>query len=947
MEYIILDLETTGLNPVTSDIIEIGAILVSEDKIVTKFSELVDPGTNIPAEITRLTGITNKMVKGKLSPEEAISKLKKFIGDLPVVAYNAYGFDIHFLNKYRLKPKNIYDLVDLTFFILPTLEHYSAQYLAQYFNLGKEKHRALDDCEIEYKILKSLLDNFKKKPKKLKSHLKHISNSHNWWWDSFLDAESASFNSFIDIMPAHQRYRKDTAEQEAFDISNQKLTEEEVDSYFLLNGNKNSEYAEDRPDQRKMSWDISRSFNEEKHAAIEAGTGIGKSKGYLVPGTLFALKNSIPVVISTYTKVLQDQLFTKEIPHIRTIIKKDLQVALIKGKTNYACLTKADEIYHETADRKLDLHKGYSITREGVKYDRNYSFLLLSSWILQTERGDFDEVPFWLQNRIPKSIEEDLLNHDETCAKGICEGFDANKCFLAKAKLRAKDADIVIINHAVLLTGIIKKELPNEAGENPEEKKFQYSHSTLSNESKYLVIDEAHFLEDAATSSWDAGVTSGNLAFAMKLIYGRRGVAKNLDHLMANCPINQKELEQHFDKFLSLENSIREREYIFKDPELTHFVGYDRGRYPISKIVDDDVRDNYEWDIISKNLSEIALSLNTASSSLRKIVKILKDNEGDEKQLNKILKRAEIVSRLSESIMIFLKKDDFYVRYLELFNGELKFLAAPISVATLLKECLYDNFRSVCLVSATLKVGENFNFLAERCGLNLIENDKIDYISYDSTFDFPAKMKFMIPRGISYRSEKSNFITLIKPFILSAILASKGGSLILCSSYAQVTEIADYLEDPLLKAGINLFRQDRDRSVNSAVRGFRDDKDSVLIGTTSLWHGVDVPGPSLRSLFIIKLPYKSPSNPIFFARCEDLEKKGKKSFFSLSQPLACIDLRQGIGRLIRKKTDQGSVILLDDRLLYSPLLCSAVPKGVTLQKLEQEEILNFLNCGKY
>lgn len=921
---------------------QVGAILVRNGRALNEFSELADPSIAIPLEVTHLTGITNEMVSGKRPPKDVVSSLKEFIGDRPVVAHNAYGFDAYFLDKYGFRPKQLYDLMDFSFFVMPSLEGHSVSYLAKYFNLGEEPHRALGDCQIEFEIFNILSSTFAKKPKRVKTSMKYLASSYGWWWNEYLPAEEVPFDSFISIMPAHEKYRKDTSSQEAFDMATQKLSRDEVDQYFLPKNNPDTEYAEDRPDQRNMSWAIADSFNERKHAAIEAGTGIGKSKGYLVPSALFAIKNSIPVVITTYTKVLQDQLFTKEIPHIKSLVKKDLQVALIKGKTNYVCLSKVDELYHETAGHRLDQQKNYSLTKEGAKYDRPVSLLLVAAWIFETQRGDWDDLPFWLQNRMPKSIEEDLCNHDESCAKGMCDGYDESKCFLAKAKLRAKDADIVIINHAVLLTGIIKKEIKPEddLADHPH---FTYSHSILSNESKYLVIDEAHFLEDAATSSWEAGVTTSSFSFATGLIYGRRGIYKNLAYLIQNCPNNQSELERLLDKFQQLENKIQSLLYVFRDPSLANFVGLQSSNYAINKIIDNEVRSLQDWSNITQNLSDMRESLLSAVNTIKKITDILSNNNADEKQTSKIARRAEIVARLAENINTYLTEDNFYVRYIELNLGEIKFLASPISVATLLKEAVYDNFGSVCLVSATMKVDRDFSFFAERCGLNLLARSEISYLSYKSTFDFKNNMKFLIPREIDYKASGSAFLSNTLPFILSATLASHGGSLVLCSSHAQVKEIATYLYEPLSRNGITLFQQDKKRSANAVVRSFRDDIDSVLIGTTSLWHGVDVPGPSLRSLIILKIPYKSPSNPVFSARCKAIEATGKQPFYTYSQPLACIDLRQGIGRLIRKKTDNGVVVCLDDRLLQSRLLCSALPDEVEIIRTEQDKIFEKLN----
>jgi len=255
---------------------------------------------------------------------------------------------------------------------------------------------------------------------------------------------------------------------------------------------------------------------------------------------------------------------------------------------------------------------------------------------------------------------------------------------------------------------------------------------------------------------------------------------------------------------------------------------------------------------------------------------------------------------------------------------------------------VYDNFTSVIMTSATLTVNKKFNFFADRCGTSLINEEKINYALFNSSFDYERQVKFFVPRGISYSEDTQKHFEKSIEFLKNAILASRGGSLILCSSHKQVENIYNKLLKPLAENNIWLLRQSKGISVGSVVRDFKRDVNSVLIGTETLWQGVDIPGNSLRSLFIYKIPYRLPSLPIVRARMRELDKKGKKSFSLYYEPLAALALKQGFGRLIRKSTDIGVAVLLDENLLNKPQLVNSFPEGVHPKREDPEEIYKYL-----
>jgi ATP-dependent DNA helicase DinG len=285
-----------------------------------------------------------------------------------------------------------------------------------------------------------------------------------------------------------------------------------------------------------------------------------------------------------------------------------------------------------------------------------------------------------------------------------------------------------------------------------------------------------------------------------------------------------------------------------------------------------------------------------------------------------------------------LQDNKNFVKYFERSGNNVEIKAAPLSVARHLKEYVYDNFSSVVMTSATLTVNKEFDFFADRCGTSLIDKENVGYHLLKSSFDYEKQVRFFVPKGIAYSEGKDLHLGKSADFLEKAIIASNGGALILCTSHKQVDALYDLLDGPLSKNNICLFRQSKDVSVGGVVRDFKRDMNSALIGTESLWQGIDVPGMSLRSLFIYKVLYRMPFHPLIKARRQEIEDQGGDGFVNYYEPLAALMLKQGFGRLIRKRTDSGIAVLLDEDLLNRPRLLNSLPEGVFPKKIEPEEI---------
>ena|GEM_PF-3873057 len=941
MEYIVLDIETTGLDPENSSILEVGALLIMGGKVKDSFSSFIQYQGEIPETIRRLTGITEDMVIDAPPQAEVIAQLKSFIQKRPVVSHNGLGFDFPMLERVGLKFEEKYDSMEFAFFAFPTSPHgHSTKALAEHFSLGTVPHRALADCEIEFKIICCLMELCFKKPKKNLAALKFIAERIGWWWTHALPGGIEQIDIFNLVQP-HKPYRKEGAKKEmsTLGMPTSPIDEGEVEKLFAPS----PEYAEDRLEQKKMAMAITSAFNARKHAVIEAGTGTGKSKAYLVPSVLFALKNSIPLIVSTHTKALQDQLFFKEIPHLKSIIGKPLHITVLKGKQNYVCLRKLqefiDDMVAEASQRSL-----YTFGKTETRFTRRLASLLLASWALETERGDWDEVPYWFKEHTPKQLESDICNLDELCAKDICDLYDEEKCFLAQARLRAKDADLVIVNHAIVLSGIVpsKEDEPVVDAEGVPQQNF--THTVFPGEAKFVVFDEAHHLEDDATSAWEHVLSQSVFDDLIQQIFGkgrRRGVADSIVGIVERK--NSERLRQAAESFYAIEMNLNlDVKTLFNNilpnlvsaPAIAAYSQY-------SSLKD-----------VSNSLPQKAaftLTMNAIVDRLRSIQDSLNifAEEAESKRLQRILGvYAGNVGRVIKSIQIIAEEDRRYVQYLERSNKHIEMKAALISVAEKLHDFVYDNFDSIVMTSATLTVDNRFNFFDTRCGTSLVKKDKISHHKFASSFDYAKQVKFFVPKDISYKQGKEKHFVKSAKFIQDGILASEGGALVLCTSHDQVEGLYQKLYRPLSQNNIWLLRQTKGMSVSSVIRDFASDINSVLIGTETLWQGIDVPGESLRVLFIYKILYRLPHLPLIRARKEDLDRRGYNGFRDYYEPLAALILKQGFGRLIRKKTDTGIAIMLEEELLSKPLLVNSLPDGVKPVKAEPAVILEALKNAK-
>ncbi len=595
-----------------------------------------------------------------------------------------------------------------------------------------------------------------------------------------------------------------------------------------------------RSAQVEMATAIADAIDKQQHLIAEAGTGTGKTFAYLVPAILSGKK----AIISTGTKNLQDQLFNKDLPIIRKALKVPFIAALLKGRSNYLCSYRLQNAVTST----LGFSKEDAVALAKIKL-----------WAKRTQSGDSSEMA--------EVNEGDPIWYHATSTLDNCLGQDCpdySECFLVKARKKAQEADILVVNHHLLCADWSLRDsgfgelLPN---------------------AEVVVIDEAHQLADTASNF--LGVTVG---------------AKQLNDLA------QDALMEYFKDATdipALRTACEDLEHEIKDLRLAFGIELKRG----------------EWQDIVSN-PKLSGGLQSVKEQMQRLADQLKLASVKTKALESCSKRAE--EMLQKLNLILDDRSGKWIRWYETHRKTFTLSLTPLDIASEFHGFMQQHQAAWIFTSATLSIANKFNYFANNLGLNNTLSK-----SWGSPFDYPNQSLFYHPKGLPQPNDP-NFIPLIVEFALPVLQASQGRAFFLFTSHRALNEAAELLAKkikyPLLIQG--------SRPKALLLEQFKDAGNAVLLGTSSFWEGVDVRGEALSCVIIDKLPFASPGDPVLKARLEAMTQQGNNPFFEYQLPTAVIALRQGIGRLIRDVTDRGVLMVCDPRLLkksYGQLFLDSVP----------------------
>lgn len=891
-----LDIETTGLDPRRDAIIEIGAVRFNGRRVEREWSTLINPGRPIPPYITQLTGITNEMVAHAPPIRAVVADLARFVGDDPILGHNV-GFDISFLKRYGLFELNdVIDTYEMAAILLPSAGRYNLGALAQTLAVPlPATHRALDDALVTHGVYLRLHELALDLPIDLLQEIVRGGESLDWkGYRAFLEALQCRSKEAMRSRQVFQDEGEILYAQWQEPLSSplqpsellHPLDVEEV-AAILEHGGAFSKYFpqyEYRLQQVEMLRAVAQAFSEGRHLMVEAGTGVGKSLAYLIPAAYWAVQNNARVIVSTNTINLQDQLMNKDIPDVRAALDLDLRAAVLKGRSNYLC------------PRRLE-----SLRRRGPQSAEELRVLAkVLVWLLRSSSGDRGEIN--LNGAIEQEIWTRLSAENEECSVEQCIQRFGNTCPFYRARQNALGAHLVIVNHALLLADVAtgNRVLPD----------FDY-----------LIVDEAHHLEEATTNALSFRVSQLEIESLMRELGGPTAgilgwyLTRVKEVLRpADFALIHRLVQHATDLAFAFENQSRQfflaiGSFLFEQAE-----GRDIGPYPYQERILPGTRkqpgwsaSETAWEEAHQSLASLLEVLGQLTQTLAGLIEYLPEDGQDLYGfLGNLYRRLDELQNHLNSIVFKPDLDRIYWAEIQPDGKRISLNAAPLHIGPLMEKHLWHDKSSVILTSATLTAAGEFDYLRGR----LYAADA-DELALGSPFDYESAALLYLVNDIPEPSEKAAYQRAMENGLVKLCCATEGRALVLFTSYAQLRSTAQVITPLLVRHGILVFEQGEGASPHTLLETFRSAEKAVLLGTRAFWEGVDVPGEALSVLVITKLPFDVPSDPIVAARAETFEDP----FFEYTLPEAILRFRQGFGRLIRTQSDRGVVAIFDKRVL--------------------------------
>ncbi|MFE1244147.1 ATP-dependent DNA helicase DinG [Fictibacillus sp. NPDC058756] len=912
--YVVIDFETTGNSAAKGDrIIQIGAVVVEAGQITDRYSTFIQPGVPIPPFIEQLTGINDDMVKDAPLFEEAAPKLLQMLEGAYFVAHNVM-FDYSFLQGeldrcgYSPLSMPLIDTVELSRLLLLGADGYQLGMLAEYLGLEHENpHQADSDAEVTAMLLMHLLDKLETLPlltlerlspfvKKLQSSLENIVSDIISKKSVFLaDEETYDFYRKLALKKTLKQ------EQEEFNDDLESYGASELEQKLKTH----MAHYEIRESQQKMVELVDEALHTNQHLVIEAGTGVGKSLGYLIPGVRLAKVKDRPLVVSTHTVQLQQQLLERDVPLLKKIMPFDFTATLLKGRNHYLCLRKFE---HTLQDHHED------------NYDTNFTKAQLIIWLTETEQGDVEELSmasggklFW--NTV-KSDANSCLNHR-------CPWF--SRCYYHKQRRAAHESDLVITNHALLFTDL-------------------KSDSQLLPSYKEAVLDEAHHIEEVVSDHF--GKETDYFTF-LKLLDrlsstesdGMMNTLRELSDLL-EVPKYETYLAKWDGLFLDVKNELDD---LFKQIKTICVTKAKSSRS--SELTKQTLR--YTNEDIESALWEPVLEMEERvkqyiSDLVKPVKRLLKSFDQFEEHLT-VKQKGFLVD--IEGLLNDLQDEAAVLHHLlscplsqEVYWMETEskgprhavtLYAKPVEIDQILADQFFGKKSSVVLTSATMSVKNKFSYISERLGL-------LDFgplnAQLPSPFKYEEQAKLMVPTDIPLINEvdQKTFVAKISTSLYEIAKVTKGRMLVLFTSYEMLKETHSAFKSLMGQEEFVLIAQGVDSGSRARLtKNFQRFDNAILFGTNSFWEGIDIPGDDLSCLVIIRLPFTPPDQPVMAAKSEKLKAEGGNPFYDLSLPQAIIRFKQGFGRLVRSSRDKGAVFVFDRRMIetrYGKSFIQSLPK---------------------
>jgi ATP-dependent DNA helicase DinG len=619
-----------------------------------------------------------------------------------------------------------------------------------------------------------------------------------------------------------------------------------------------------RPEQQTMAAAVAQALENERHLVVEAGTGVGKSLAYLIPAALFAVERKKKAIISTHTINLQEQLLHKDIPIVRKILPIEFEASLMKGRQNYICPRRLERAIQNSNDL-------FNTTEQA-------DLARLADWARVTMDGTLSDLP----------IEPDPKVWTQVCSEAhICTTKTCGqnpRCFFQQARKRLLAADLVVINHTLLFMLLGS---PEEQAEREEGYLFP---------NDFVIFDEAHTIEQVASRQIGIGISQYGLRSAIQRLYNARSkkglftVTRDPAGVTMAASLVE-EADRFFDAIEERAEFKKGREYRVREPDFVE-------------------------DRITGRLAALQ----------QRVIEVVRKTE-DEFLKSELQEMGRRIAEAREGIAIFLQQSARdYVYWVERTGKAAQNItlnAAPVDVAPVLRRMLFREDCTSIMTSATLAVGRpDLAYFRRRIGA-----EEAEPLELGSPFDFEKQMELFVVRKMPDPRDES-YSAALAEWVGRFVVDTGGRAFVLFTSYRAMQQLAEEMESFFVRQKMNLLVQGKGAPRSQLLEQFKNTPRSVLFGTDSFWMGVDVPGEALSNVIITRLPFAVPDHPLIEAKLEMIQARGGDAFTEYSLPEAILKFRQGVGRLIRTKSDRGIVVVLDNRVVtktYGRAFLKALP----------------------
>lgn len=925
-KYVVVDLETTGNSPKRGDkIIQFAAVVIEDGKITEQFSSLINPQQNIPAFIEELTGLNDSMVVDAPLFSEIAAKVTDILEDSYFVAHNVL-FDLSFLQDELLEVgcKGFYgpvlDTVELARILYPTADSYKLGDLAKIEGLEHDRpHQADSDAYVTAELFLKLLERLTVLPLVTLRQLSKLSGGLKSDIQLLIEEIITTKQQALEYVSPQLDIVRGLAIKKSDQLRQKSEQLQPIGLAYPITETEKEELLqstfpayEKRIGQFVMMDTVYEALSSEKHAAIEAGTGVGKSLAYLIPAAIFSFKTNSKIIISTLSTQLQHQLITKDIPLLNNIYPNTIRSCILKGRSHYLSLAKFEK----------------SLLEEEDNYDTLLTKMQILVWLTETDSGDVDELNlssgghiFW--NKIKNDY--DLFLNDKHWQEHD---------FYQKAKDAALAANLIITNHALLLADLVAE-------------------TAVLPDYDFAIIDEGHHFEKAAGKHFGVSIDylSSRLLFSQIGTLEQKQLLSRFDQLLhthkANPKLHSFEINLLMGELIYVMDEFFKIVAIFvKSKQRQKHSSYSRVSVRIK--VDEDGK---EWNALLTEAERFSFLLKDVieyfSESIATFQVMAKKFSTEQKRL--LEEVATLILRLKEFReavkAVFFSPTQSHVRWVEIdlrsIQNSTTIYAFPVNVGEYLQQHFFSKKKSVIVTSATLTVKNKFDYIVRELG---ISQENCIYRLIPSPFDYEKQVQLIISEDLPEINAVSqqDYVVGITEHIISIAEATKGRMLILFTAHDMLKRTYDLLRESGFLSDFAIMAQGITSGSRSRLtRNFQRFEKAILLGTSSFWEGIDIPGEALSCLIIVRLPFSPPDEPITEAKSEMIKQIGGNPFSDYSLPEAVIRFKQGFGRLIRTSSDRGVIIVFDRRIVttkYGRAFLQSIPP-VTIRKYSLNEIV--------